>query len=103
MPGGGVGAFEIQGTTDVNRIEAPITIRAYLMCAFAAFGGIFFGYDTVSSIPNWATNEADDANSKLVGMDGRSPGYGILRQAVHWDGIPKRPLPRYHQRSVYRL
>lgn len=26
--------------------EAPITLRAYLMCAFAAFGGIFFGYDS---------------------------------------------------------
>jgi len=34
------------GTTDVGRIEAPVTLKAYLMCAFAAFGGIFFGYDT---------------------------------------------------------
>ena len=33
-------------TADTNRIEAPVTVRAYLMCAFAAFGGIFFGYDT---------------------------------------------------------
>jgi SP family sugar:H+ symporter-like MFS transporter len=32
--------------TDVNRIEAPMTFKAYLMCAFAAFGGIFFGYDS---------------------------------------------------------
>ena len=30
---------------DVGRIEAPVTIKAYLMCAFSAFGGIFFGYD----------------------------------------------------------
>lgn len=30
---------------DVERIEAPVTIKAYLMCAFSAFGGIFFGYD----------------------------------------------------------
>jgi hypothetical protein len=29
-----------------SRIEAPVTFKAYLMCAFAAFGGIFFGYDT---------------------------------------------------------
>jgi hypothetical protein len=28
------------------RIEAPITWKTYLMCAFAAFGGIFFGYDS---------------------------------------------------------
>lgn len=29
-----------------SRVEAPITFKAYLMCAFAAFGGIFFGYDS---------------------------------------------------------
>lgn len=44
MPGGG--AIPVTGTSDVNRIEAPITLRAYLIVAFAAFGGIFFGYDT---------------------------------------------------------
>jgi len=33
-------------TTDVERIEAPVTWKAYLMCAFASFGGIFFGYDS---------------------------------------------------------
>jgi sugar porter (SP) family MFS transporter len=43
MPAGGV---TLHATSDVNRIEAPVTIRAYLMCAFAAFGGIFFGYDS---------------------------------------------------------
>lgn len=32
--------------TTVERIEAPVTIRAYLMCAFAAFAGILFGYDS---------------------------------------------------------
>ena len=36
----------IHGTADTSRIEAPVTLKAYLMCAFAAFGGIFFGYDT---------------------------------------------------------
>lgn len=34
------------GTTDVARIEAPVTAKAYMMCAFASFGGIFFGYDS---------------------------------------------------------
>ena len=43
MPGGGV---VLLAPTDVNRIEAPVTFKAYLMCAFAAFGGIFFGYDS---------------------------------------------------------
>ncbi|KFX98596.1 hypothetical protein V495_01242 [Pseudogymnoascus sp. VKM F-4514 (FW-929)] len=42
MAGDGV----LRGTTDTERIEAPVTLKAYLMCAFAAFGGIFFGYDT---------------------------------------------------------
>ncbi|KAI0409084.1 general substrate transporter [Xylaria palmicola] len=42
MAGGAI----VQGTTDVSRVEAPVTVKAYLICAFAAFGGIFFGYDT---------------------------------------------------------
>ena len=33
-------------TADVNRIEAPVTVKAYLICVFASFGGIFFGYDS---------------------------------------------------------
>ncbi|KAG9235625.1 general substrate transporter [Amylocarpus encephaloides] len=40
------GGTVIAGTADTSRIEAPVTVKAYLMCAFAAFGGIFFGYDT---------------------------------------------------------
>ncbi|KKY21359.1 putative monosaccharide transporter [Phaeomoniella chlamydospora] len=42
MPAGGV----IHATADVSRVEAPVTFKTYLMCAFAAFGGIFFGYDS---------------------------------------------------------
>ena len=44
MAGGG--DLSITGTADISRVEAPVTVRAYLICAFAAFGGIFFGYDT---------------------------------------------------------
>ena len=40
------GSVSLAATTDVNRIEAPVTWKAYMMCAFAAFGGIFFGYDS---------------------------------------------------------
>jgi len=36
----------LAATHDVERIEAPVTIKAYLLCAFASFGGIFFGYDS---------------------------------------------------------
>ncbi|KAL2255075.1 hypothetical protein VTK26DRAFT_4187 [Humicola hyalothermophila] len=42
----GVVVFPISGTADLSRVEAPVTLKAYLLCAFAAFGGIFFGYDT---------------------------------------------------------
>merc|ERR1711977_367031 len=32
--------------SDPNAVEAPVTFKAYMMCAFASFGGIFFGYDS---------------------------------------------------------
>jgi MFS family permease len=41
-----VGGTHLATTTDVERIEAPVTWKAYLICAFASFGGIFFGYDS---------------------------------------------------------
>jgi hypothetical protein len=31
---------------DLSRVEAPVTVRGYLLCVFAAFGGILFGYDS---------------------------------------------------------
>jgi sugar porter (SP) family MFS transporter len=36
----------------LQRIEAPVTFKAYLMCAFAAFAGILCGYDSgyISSV-----------------------------------------------------
>ncbi|KAB8345827.1 hypothetical protein FH972_022882 [Carpinus fangiana] len=36
----------LAATSDPNQIEAPVTWKAYAMCAFASFGGIFFGYDS---------------------------------------------------------
>lgn len=39
-------AAGLQTTNDVNNIEAPVTWKAYLMCAFASVGGLFFGYDS---------------------------------------------------------
>lgn len=42
MAGGAI----LATTADVNAIEAPVTWKAYLICAFASFGGIFFGYDS---------------------------------------------------------
>jgi len=43
MPGG---AVPHSTTAHSNQVEAPVTVKAYLLCAFAAFGGIFFGYDS---------------------------------------------------------
>ncbi|RMZ92025.1 hypothetical protein DV736_g752, partial [Chaetothyriales sp. CBS 134916] len=40
------GSVQLRTTDDVNRVEAPVTWKAYLICAFASFGGIFFGYDS---------------------------------------------------------
>jgi SP family sugar:H+ symporter-like MFS transporter len=36
----------LRPTADPNRVEAPVTVKAYLLCVFASFGGIYFGYDT---------------------------------------------------------
>lgn len=36
MPGGTV----LAATADTARVEAPVTFKAYMMCAFAAFGGV---------------------------------------------------------------
>lgn len=33
-------------TSDIDRIEAPVTWKAYAICAFASVGGVFFGYDS---------------------------------------------------------
>lgn len=46
MPPGGLADVHLHATADVSRIEAPVTMKAYLMCVFASFGGIFFGYDS---------------------------------------------------------
>ena len=43
---GGDGIRSLSVATDVHHIEAPVTWKAYLICAFASFGGIFFGYDS---------------------------------------------------------
>ncbi|CAI7635546.1 hypothetical protein PCG10_000343 [Penicillium crustosum] len=50
--------MSLRGTGDVNAIEAPITWKAYALCAFASIGGIYFGYDSgyingVNGIEMW--------------------------------------------------
>ena len=37
--------IELATMNDIDRLEAPVTWKAYLMCAFATFGGLLCGYD----------------------------------------------------------
>jgi sugar porter (SP) family MFS transporter len=69
------GGVVVQGTTDVGRVEAPVTVKAYLICAFAAFGGIFFGYDT-----GWMGG--------VLAM----PYFIQLYTGLPYDWVAKRPL-----------
>lgn len=45
MPSWAPASNRAKGGTNLSRIEAPVTLRGYLLCVFAAFGGILFGYD----------------------------------------------------------
>lgn len=44
MDKGRSASVALAASNDVSRVEAPVTAKAYAMCAFAAFGGIFFGF-----------------------------------------------------------
>ncbi|KAI8059359.1 major facilitator superfamily transporter monosaccharide [Gongronella butleri] len=37
---------EVKESGTIDQVEAPVTWKSYAMCIFAAFGGIFFGYDS---------------------------------------------------------
>ncbi|KPV74696.1 uncharacterized protein RHOBADRAFT_53652 [Rhodotorula graminis WP1] len=68
----------LAATDDVNAIEAPVTFKAYLMCAFASFGGIFFGYDSgyingvlgsrefITAIQGADADEISESNTSLI-------------------------------------
>nr|KIR84641.1 glucose transporter [Cryptococcus tetragattii IND107] len=46
MPSVPGGAGVLSAPLSPERVEAPVTIKAYLLCVFASFGGIFFGFDS---------------------------------------------------------
>ncbi|OBT66907.1 hypothetical protein VE03_04156 [Pseudogymnoascus sp. 23342-1-I1] len=85
MAGDGV----IRGTADTERIEAPVTVKAYLMCAFAAFGGIFFGYDTgwmggVLAMPYFIRQHTGMAYpATKFGLDTTSDPYLAYKKSFH--------------------
>jgi len=65
------GGTGLAATADVNRIEAPVTWKAYLICAFASFGGIFFGYDSgyingVNNMSQFYTRVENNPSAKAL-------------------------------------
>lgn len=78
---GSVVATGLQTTSDIERIEAPVTWKAYLICAFASIGGIFFGYDS----------------GYINGVEGSSAFY----QAV--DGSTATALTNSHQSLIVSI
>ncbi|OAA35835.1 Sugar/inositol transporter [Beauveria brongniartii RCEF 3172] len=68
----------LRAAQDVEAIEAPVTWKAYLLCAFASFGGIFFGYDSgyingvtaspifYKAVEGAAAEKLSDPNSSLI-------------------------------------
>lgn len=76
MPGGA-----IMATADTSRIEAPITWKAYLMCAFAAFGGIFFGFDSgyINGVlgTNYAIHTFTHKPYPPPGVSNKDAGFGF--------------------------
>ncbi|KAH7130917.1 hypothetical protein EDB81DRAFT_905588 [Dactylonectria macrodidyma] len=61
-----------------EQVEAPVTWKAYLLCSFASFGGIFFGYDSgyingvssakifIEAVEGAGTTELSYSNSSLI-------------------------------------
>ncbi|KAF2786002.1 general substrate transporter [Melanomma pulvis-pyrius CBS 109.77] len=67
MPGWAPSSNRAQGGGDLGRVEAPVTLRGYLLCVFAAFGGILFGYDS----------------GYISGLTGQDPGFGDSSDAYN--------------------
>ncbi|KAJ9110279.1 hypothetical protein QFC19_001682 [Naganishia cerealis] len=88
----------------VQVVEAPVTFKAYLMCAFASFGGIFFGYDSgyingvlgatqfIHAIENpQATKIRESYTSLIVSILSAGTFFGALIAGDMADFIGRRP------------
>ncbi|EJU00514.1 general substrate transporter [Dacryopinax primogenitus] len=93
---------------DVNgpRVEAPITIRAYLTCLFAAFGGILFGYDSgyingVQAMTTWknqfghllsdgTVNVTSSESSLIVSILSAGTFFGAISAGYFADAMGRR-------------
>ncbi|KAL7625049.1 hypothetical protein AAE478_004263 [Parahypoxylon ruwenzoriense] len=80
-----------QGSADPNRVEAPVTIKAYLMCAFAAFGGIFFGYDSgyINGVMgmNYFIHQIEGPNATAITSDHKSLITSILSAGTFFGAL----------------
>ncbi|RYP47493.1 hypothetical protein DL768_006465 [Monosporascus sp. mg162] len=70
----------VEGTANLDRVEAPVTLKAYMICVFAAFGGFLFGYDIgwmggVLAMPYFITLYTgipyDYENHRPIGVDAK--------------------------------
>lgn len=90
---GSVIPTHLAATSDVTRTEAPVTMKAYLMCAFASFGGIFFGYDNgyignVFSMPAFSKNSS-------IGVFVRLLTYLLVHQFTKLPYPPATPAAEF--------
>jgi len=88
---GGDGIRTLSTAQDVHHIEAPVTFKAYLICAFASFGGIFFGYD--SGYINGVTGSSvfyktvDGPNATALGSSNQSLVVSILSAGTFFGAL----------------
>ncbi|KAF6833061.1 MFS monosaccharide transporter [Colletotrichum plurivorum] len=79
-------------TDNVERIEAPVTWKAYMICAFASFGGIFFGYDSgyingVLGASAFITKVEGDVNAESINESDSSLIVSILSCGTFFGAI----------------
>jgi hypothetical protein len=87
-------------TANTEQVEAPVTIKAYLMCAFAAFGGIFFGYD--SGYINGVMG-MDYFIQQFEGLVSRGIGLSPVAVFLETDLLTRFPLgPAHHTDGLIR-
>ncbi|KZT52567.1 general substrate transporter [Calocera cornea HHB12733] len=106
MAGGAVLPSEKHNDDYEPRVEAPITVKAYLTCLFAAFGGLLFGYDSgyingVQAMTAWknqfghlledgTVNVTSSQSSLIVSILSAGTFFGALSAGYFADAIGRR-------------
>lgn len=70
--------------TSLERIEAPVTMKAYAMCAFAAFAGVMFGYDSgyISAVLGMNAFKRDYGHAVHVSVDRSGHAYDTWQKSL---------------------